>query len=79
MSTAQSRHPIETPIAEVDAMAKEWPIIDALLGGTPAMRAAGELFLPRRTLEDPKDYEARLSTSTLFPAFEEGHAEEIAQ
>lgn len=65
------RNPIEIPRAEVDEMAKEWPVIDALLGGTPAMRDAGELFLPKRTLEDPKDYEARLKNATLFPAFEE--------
>lgn len=50
-------------------MAEHWPIADALLGGTAAMRKAGERYLPRETREDPDDYERRLATATLFPAF----------
>jgi len=54
---------------EVEAMATQWPIVDALLGGTPAMRAAGETFLPKFPNEDADSYRARLNASTLFPAF----------
>lgn len=54
---------------EVEAQATQWPIVDALLGGTPAMRAAGETFLPRFPNEDADSYRARLNASTLFPAF----------
>lgn len=53
----------------VDAMAEDWALVDALLGGTKTMRAAGEKYLPKWTLEDPSDYAARLKIATLFPAF----------
>ena len=50
-------------------MAKHWPLIDALLGGTPAMRAAGLAYLPQQPRENDEDYAYRLSTATLFPAY----------
>ncbi len=52
--------------AAVAAMAGGWDKIDTLCGGTEAMRAAGEKFLPRFPREDAESYEYRLSTSTLF-------------
>lgn len=55
----------------VAAMHADWDLIDALLGGTPAMRAAGEKYLPKRRLEEDTDYRARLNCATLFPAFAE--------
>lgn len=55
---------------KLDAMAAHWPKIDALLGGTAAMRAAKTTYLPQQPSESDEDYEYRLSTSTLFPAFE---------
>lgn len=55
--------------AQVKEMAQNWPIAAALLGGTRAMRAAGERFLPSWPNEDGEAYRARLSTATLFPAF----------
>jgi len=51
-------------------MQADWAVIDALLGGTPAMRKAGKKYLPQQPRESNEDYEYRLSTSTLFPAFE---------
>ncbi len=53
----------------VAAMAGNWPMIDALLGGTAAMRAAGETFLPKWPKESDDSYKARLGSATLFPAF----------
>jgi hypothetical protein len=53
---------------EVLAMSAEWPIVQALLGGTTAMRQAGILFLPRWPDELPDAHAARLNTATLFPA-----------
>jgi len=50
-------------------MATQWPVAEALLGGTPTMRAAGKNFLPMETREAAADYEYRLSVATLFPAF----------
>ena len=55
--------------AEVKAMALPWPMLDALLGGTSAMREAKEKLLPKQPREDKDDYDYRLSTATLFPAF----------
>lgn len=46
-----------------------WPMIEALLDGTGAMRAAGKTYLPQRPLEADADYMARLRTATLYPAF----------
>lgn len=54
---------------EVAEMAKEWPRIEALLGGTAAMRNSGKAFLPKWPAEDEDSYQIRLSTATLFPAF----------
>ena len=56
--------------SKLDAMAAHWPKIDALLGGTSAMRKAKEAYLPKQPAESDEDYAYRLSTSTLFPAFE---------
>lgn len=55
---------------EVAAMAKNWPIAEALLGGTPAMRTAGERFLPKQPAEAQEDWDYRIKVSTLFPAFQ---------
>lgn len=40
-----------------------------LLGGTRAMRAAGEAYLPKFPREETQDYDARLAQSVLYPAF----------
>ena len=56
--------------SKLDAMAVHWPKIEALLGGTSAMRKAKETYLPKQPAESDDDYAYRLSTSTLFPAFE---------
>lgn len=53
---------------EVQAMALHWPIVEALLGGTAAMRQAGPAFLPKWPNEEADSYNARLATATLFPA-----------
>jgi hypothetical protein len=55
--------------AAVNALAAQWPIVDALMGGTPSMRAAGQELLPRWPGEEIASYEARLKAATLFPAF----------
>lgn len=50
-------------------MGQEWPIIDALMGGTRTMRAAGKSLLPQQPRESDDDYKYRLGTATLFPAY----------
>ena len=54
---------------EVLAMAQPWEMIDALMGGTQAMRDAGRVYLPMQPREDEDDYRYRRDTATLFPAF----------
>jgi Domain of unknown function (DUF4055) len=60
---------VSTPSSVMSAAAVFWPMISALLGGTAAMRAAGETFLPRFPNESDDSYKTRLGTATLLPAF----------
>ena len=60
---------VNTQSAAVADMARHWGVIEALMGGTTAMRAAKEAYLPKQPREDQEDYDYRLKTSTLFPAF----------
>nr|WP_251010395.1 DUF4055 domain-containing protein [Variovorax paradoxus] len=61
---------VQDQSSEVLAMAANWPIVEALLGGTAAMRVAGPAFLPQWPAEETKSYKARLATATLFQALE---------
>ena len=54
---------------QVEAMSTAWPAVDALLGGTDAMRRAGKSLLPQHPAEEDEAYRYRLSTATLFPAY----------
>jgi len=49
-----------------DTMKPRWELIDTLLGGTEAMRAAGEKYLPRYSAEAPEVYNSRLAKATLL-------------
>lgn len=53
----------------VAEMAVEWPMLEALMAGTRAMRAGGQAFLPKWPAEDDDGYKARKKVATLFPAF----------
>jgi hypothetical protein len=60
---------VATRSPAISALAETWPMIDALVGGTAAMRKAGRTFLPQWPKEDGSSYAARLATAILFPAF----------
>lgn len=60
---------VAKPSAQVQEMQADWGLVRVLLGGTSAIRAAGETYLPRNHSEEPSAYQARLKTSTLFPGF----------
>lgn len=55
-----------TPSAAVSAMSVDWPMIEALLGGTGAIRQAGKLYLPQAVAESEAAYRYRTQVSTLF-------------
>lgn len=55
---------------EVSRIHENLPLVAALLGGTKAMRLAGESLLPRFAREEKDDYAARLARSYLFPAYQ---------
>ena len=61
---------IDTKNEAVERMTKAWAVIDPLVGGTQAMRDAGQALLPQQPREDDDDYKYRLSTATLFPAYQ---------
>lgn len=54
---------------EAAALHQHCDLIDALLGGTSAMRAAGRTYLPQWPGEDDESYKLRLAVATLFPAY----------
>lgn len=59
---------VRTQSAEAAALNADCALIAALLGGTKAMRAAGEAYLPKWPNEDADGYKCRIATATLFPA-----------
>lgn len=65
-----SNDPSKT-LPAVDAMRQDWDIVDPLMGGTRAMRDAGEALLPKWPKEEDCDYRNRLKLSTLLPAYSE--------
>jgi hypothetical protein len=61
---------VRSQSAAVEKMAQNWNLLDALMAGTHAMRAAGKTYLPQWPMEENASYAARLGTATLFPAYE---------
>lgn len=55
--------------AEVSGLASQWPMLEALMNGTAAMRAGDGAFLPKFPNEEPDAHGARIARATLFPAF----------
>lgn len=51
------------------ALTRDWAMLEALMGGTSAMRDAAQSLLPRWPAEDDDGYKARLASATLFPAY----------
>jgi len=60
---------VDKPSAIIETLSKNWPMIDALVGGTSAMRAAGQTFLPKWPAESEDSYNCRRHTATLFDAY----------
>jgi hypothetical protein len=47
-------------------MAEPWEIVGTVAGGTRAVQAEGEKYLPRETGETKENYDRRLRRSVLF-------------
>jgi hypothetical protein len=60
---------VNEPNDEIRALQEQWCKLEALDGGTPAMRKAGVSLLPQWPAEEDASYKARLHTATLFPAW----------
>lgn len=60
---------IDTLSIAYEQMAPSWQIIHDLSGGTRAMRAAGERWLPKEPAESSQAYSSRVNRSFLFNAF----------
>ena len=60
---------VHEPSPEVTAMAMDWAVCEPLMGGTLAMRAAGEALMPRWPAEESAAWSARLKVATLMPAY----------
>ena len=60
---------VNEPNDEIRELRKQWRVLEALDGGTPAMRLATTSLLPQWPAETSEAYQARLSTATLFPAW----------
>lgn len=55
-----------TPSAAYERMAPRWARINALLGGTEAMREVGESLLPKHQEESDASWQRRLAQATLL-------------
>jgi hypothetical protein len=56
---------VAVPNPEYNAMSPGWTLTAHLRTGTEAMRAAGKLYLPQESDEQPKNYENRIRRSVL--------------
>lgn len=54
-----------------DQMLPRWHVIETLLGGTEAMREAGETYLPRHQEETDQGYRERLASAVLLNRVEQ--------
>lgn len=65
---AKAEDTVDSPTVAYQRMAEKWALIDALLGGTRAMRAAGKIYLPQEQGETDKQYGCRIYRSFLYEA-----------
>ncbi len=60
---------VGTPNQAYLDMLERWQLVNDLMGGTPSMRAAGQLWLTKFPNETPSVYKARLNAATLFNVY----------
>jgi len=69
MAKQANKNTVDSPCSAYNAMQAHWGLIDDLLGGTLAMRAAGEKWLPKEPKEENKSWQNRLDRSILYGAY----------
>lgn len=62
---------IDSPCLDYIRMYQDWELYHDLLGGTRAMRAKGEQWLPKEPREKDQHYKVRLHRSVLFNAYKD--------
>jgi hypothetical protein len=68
----QSKKPSpRDPSSAYARMAPKWDLADSLLGGTDALRAKAQTYLPRHENESQRNYNNRLARATLVNLFED--------
>jgi len=70
-NSSDDTSPVAVPCLGYDEMASSWSLILDLLGGTEAMREAGQTWLPQESGEADEDYEARLGRSILYNGYKD--------
>jgi hypothetical protein len=65
-STTKKKDDVSTTSMAYEAMLPKWRLIEALLGGTRAMRAASDEYLPKHEYEGKQTYEERRDRATLL-------------
>lgn len=62
---------VDQPFPQVTEMCNLFDMVDALEGGTYAMRSKGRIYLPQFPMENDENYNYRLDTSVLLPVYSE--------
>ena len=65
MTVSTEKSPVGIPSLGYEQMSSLWPLIHDLLGGTDAMRAASQLWLPMESKESSTNYNSRLNPSFI--------------
>lgn len=63
------RNPVAVPCTGYENMSEKWDMLHDLIGGTKAMREAGEKWLPKEPGESITKYDARLNRSILYNGY----------
>lgn len=65
----REKSPVSIPCIGYEEMSKAWALLHDLLGGTEAMRAASQTWLPMEPAESLASYDARKGRAILFNGF----------
>jgi hypothetical protein len=68
-TTSLAENQVDVKSIAYNEMLPRWEMVDDLLGGTQAMRMAGQKWLPQEEDETDAKYKNRLARSFLFEAF----------